>query len=120
MLSRCARGAADEADAQALRGSRAHHTLQIGSQLTRGLGSGGDPRIGRRAIEEDVAGGRVPIAVVSAVGTTGTTAVDPLEAISDVAHEFGLWHHVDAAYAGTAMVCEEFRRHQPGLDRVDS
>jgi cell division protein FtsZ len=40
-------------DAQALRGSRAHHALQIGCRLTRGLGSGGDPRIGRRAIEED-------------------------------------------------------------------
>jgi aromatic-L-amino-acid decarboxylase len=57
---------------------------------------------------------------VSAVGTTATTAVDPLEAISDIAQEHGLWHHVDAAYAGTAMICEEFREYQEGLERVDS
>lgn len=71
-------------------------------------------------VEADLAAGLLPIAVVSAVGTTGTTAVDPLEAISDVAEAHGLWHHVDAAYAGTAMICEEFRHHQPGLERVDS
>jgi aromatic-L-amino-acid decarboxylase len=79
-----------------------------------------DPDALRAMIEEDIEADLLPIAVVSAVGTTGTTAVDPLEAISDVAARFGLWHHVDAAYAGTAMVCEEFRHHQPGLVRVDS
>lgn len=79
-----------------------------------------DPEALEAAVEADVAAGLAPIAVVSAVGTTGTTAVDPLDAISDIAEEHGLWHHVDAAYAGTAMLCEEFRHHQPGLDRVDS
>jgi aromatic-L-amino-acid decarboxylase len=79
-----------------------------------------DPVALRSAIEEDLAAGLLPIAVVSAVGTTATTAVDPIEAVSDIATEYALWHHVDAAYAGTAMVCEEFRHHQPGLDRVDS
>ncbi len=79
-----------------------------------------DPAALRSAIEKDLAAGLVPIAVVSAVGTTATTAVDPIDAVSNVAREHGLWHHVDAAYAGTAMICEEFRRHQPGLDRVDS
>jgi aromatic-L-amino-acid decarboxylase len=79
-----------------------------------------DPIALRSAIEEDLAAGLLPMAVVSAVGTTATTAVDPIEAISDIAGEHVLWHHVDAAYAGTAMVCEEFRHHQPGLVRVDS
>ena len=79
-----------------------------------------DPMALVSAVEDDIAAGLTPIAVVSAVGTTGTTAVDPLEAISAIAEDHDLWHHVDAAYAGTAMVCEEFRRHQPGLDRVDS
>jgi len=79
-----------------------------------------DPEKLRAAITEDLAAGLVPIAVVSAVGTTATTANDPLEAISDIAQEHGLWHHVDAAYAGTAMICEEFREYQPGLERVDS
>ena len=79
-----------------------------------------DPEALRRAIADDVADGLTPIAVVSAVGTTGTTAVDPLEAISSIAAEHGMWHHVDAAYAGTAMVCPEFRVYQPGLEHVDS
>jgi aromatic-L-amino-acid decarboxylase len=79
-----------------------------------------DPAALRATIAEDVAAGLLPIAVVSAVGTTGTTAVDPIETISEISSEFGMWHHVDAAYAGTAMICEEFRHHQPGLERVDS
>jgi RimJ/RimL family protein N-acetyltransferase len=58
--------------------------------------------------------------VCSAVGTTGTTAVDPVRRIGEVARRHGMWHHVDAAYAGSAMICEEFRHHQDGLELVDS
>jgi aromatic-L-amino-acid decarboxylase len=72
------------------------------------------------AIQEDLDDGLIPIAVVSAVGTTATTAVDPIPEITRIARKHGLWHHIDAAYAGTAMLCEEFRHHQPGLDDVDS
>ena len=79
-----------------------------------------DPGALRAAITRDRAAGLFPIAVVSAVGTTATTAVDPINEISAVAVEHDMWHHVDAAYAGTAMICDEFRSHQPGLDRVDS
>jgi len=79
-----------------------------------------DPSALRSAISADKAAGLLPIAVVSAIGTTATTAVDPIEAIADIARDHGLWHHVDAAYAGTAMLCDEFRVHQPGLERVDS
>jgi aromatic-L-amino-acid decarboxylase len=79
-----------------------------------------DPTNLRAVIAQDLADGLIPIAVVSAVGTTATTAVDPIDAISDVAQELDLWHHVDAAYAGNAMICDEFRKHQPGLERVDS
>jgi aromatic-L-amino-acid decarboxylase len=79
-----------------------------------------DPAAFRSAIVEDRANGLLPIAVVSAIGTTATTAVDPVDAISDIAQDHDMWHHVDAAYAGTAMICDEFRVHQPGLERVDS
>ncbi|MCB1246212.1 MAG: aspartate aminotransferase family protein, partial [Acidimicrobiia bacterium] len=78
------------------------------------------PDLLRTAVEQDLAAGRIPIAVVSAIGTTGTTACDPVEAIADIAETFGLWHHVDAAYAGTAMICAEFRGYQAGVERVDS
>jgi aromatic-L-amino-acid decarboxylase len=71
-------------------------------------------------IAKDEEDGLTPIAVVSAVGTTGTTAVDDVAAIGAVAERWGMWHHVDAAYAGTAMICEEFRQHQPDLSKVDS
>lgn len=74
----------------------------------------------RAAVEADLAAGLRPIVVVSAVGTTGTTAVDPIVSVADIAEEFGLWHHVDAAYAGNSMLCSEFRHHIAGVDRVDS
>jgi aromatic-L-amino-acid decarboxylase len=68
----------------------------------------------------DLDNGLTPSAVVSTIGTTGTTAVDPVERISSIARKHGLWHHVDAAYAGTAMICPEFRYLQDGLNKVDS
>ncbi len=73
-----------------------------------------------KAVEEDLAAGLVPAFVCSAVGTTGTTAVDPVRRVGEVARRTGMWHHVDAAYAGNAMVCEEFRHHQDGLELADS
>src|SRR5579883_935472 len=58
----------------------------------------------RKAAAEDEAAARVPCAIVATVGSTATTAVDPLEPIADVARAHGLWLHVDAAMAGSAMI----------------
>ena len=58
--------------------------------------------------------------VVATVGTTASTAVDPVPAIADACQLGGTWLHVDAAYAGTAMVCPEFRWAFAGVDRADS
>lgn len=71
-------------------------------------------------IEADQQAGLVPAFVCSTVGTTGTTAVDPVREIAAIARTGHLWHHVDAAYAGAAMICDEFRHHQDGLELVDS
>lgn len=79
-----------------------------------------EPELLQAAIDDDIAAGLLPIAVMSTIGTTGTTAVDPIREISEIADAHGMWHHVDAAYAGNSMLCEEFRVHQPDLDRVDS
>jgi aromatic-L-amino-acid decarboxylase len=57
---------------------------------------------------------------VATVGTTATTSVDPVPAIADAAARAGAWLHVDAAYAGTAMVCEEHRWAFAGVERADS
>jgi aromatic-L-amino-acid/L-tryptophan decarboxylase len=59
-------------------------------------------------------------AVVATVGTTSSTSVDPVARIADACEREGVWLHVDAAYAGSAMVCPEFRWAFEGIDRVDS
>ncbi len=72
------------------------------------------------AITADREAGLVPTFVCASVGTTGTTAIDPVRAIGEVAREAGAWLHVDAAYSGSAMICPEFRLLQDGLDLADS
>jgi aromatic-L-amino-acid/L-tryptophan decarboxylase len=59
-------------------------------------------------------------AVVATVGTTSTTSVDPVPEIADACAAAGVWLHVDAAYAGSAWVCPEFRWSQAGVERADS
>ena len=58
--------------------------------------------------------------VVATVGTTACTAVDPVPAVADACSRAGAWLHVDAAYAGSAMVCSEFRWAFEGVERADS
>jgi aromatic-L-amino-acid decarboxylase len=59
-------------------------------------------------------------AVVATVGTTASTSVDPVPAIADACADAAAWLHVDAAYAGAAMVCPEYRWAFAGVDRADS
>jgi len=59
-------------------------------------------------------------AVVATVGTTSIASVDPVPAIADACAAHGTWLHVDAAYAGSAWVCPEFRWSQAGVERADS
>jgi aromatic-L-amino-acid decarboxylase len=59
-------------------------------------------------------------AIVATVGTTATTAVDPVGTIAEACAASGTWLHVDAAYAGAAMVCPEFRWAFEGVERADS
>jgi aromatic-L-amino-acid decarboxylase len=72
------------------------------------------------AVQADYAAGRKPCAVVATTGTTGTTALDPIGAIAAVAHRHGLWLHVDAALAGSAMILPECRAHWDGIEGADS
>lgn len=73
-----------------------------------------------RAIAEDRRAGLSPFLVASNAGSTNTGAVDPLEAVCDVAAREGLWHHVDGAYGAFFHACEELRPLLAGLSRVDS
>jgi aromatic-L-amino-acid decarboxylase len=68
----------------------------------------------------DVAAGLTPTLVVASVGATGTGALDDIAAIADLAHSYGAWLHVDAAWAGVAAVCEELRFINAGVENADS
>jgi aromatic-L-amino-acid decarboxylase len=59
-------------------------------------------------------------AVVATIGTTGAAAVDPVPEVAAACEAAGAWLHVDAAYAGSAAVCPELRRHFDGWERADS
>lgn len=68
----------------------------------------------------DIDSGSRPIAVVGTAGTTGTGAIDPLDAIADICERHGIWFHVDAAYGGPAAMTDDHRHLFSGIDRADS
>ncbi len=71
-------------------------------------------------IAEDVANGDLPCAIVATVGTTATTAIDPIAPIAEIARRNGIWLHVDAAMAGSAMILPECRSMWAGVEGADS
>jgi aromatic-L-amino-acid/L-tryptophan decarboxylase len=72
------------------------------------------------AIAEDRAAGLVPFFVVASIGTTSSTALDPLVAIAATCGGGDLWLHVDGAHAGSALVCPELRWIADGIEGADS
>jgi aromatic-L-amino-acid decarboxylase len=72
------------------------------------------------AIQADIDRGLAPCAVVATTGTTTSTALDPLEAIAELTSQYGLWLHVDAAMAGSAMILPECRWMWQGVEGADS
>jgi aromatic-L-amino-acid decarboxylase len=72
------------------------------------------------ALAEDEERGCQPACIVATLGTTSSTAVDPLRPIGEIAARHGAWLHVDAAYAGTAAVCPENRAMLDGVEYADS
>ena len=73
-----------------------------------------------RALADDIAAGRTPCAVVAAIGTTGSSAIDPLAAIGEICTKYGVWLHVDAAWAGSALILPEHRGLIDGIEHADS
>ncbi len=73
-----------------------------------------------RTIEADRANGIVPVCVVASLGTTGVGGVDDLRAVGEVCRRHGVWLHVDAAWAGSALVLPEFRWMIDGIEYADS
>ncbi|WP_245679469.1 aminotransferase class I/II-fold pyridoxal phosphate-dependent enzyme [Actinomadura hibisca] len=112
--------------------SQTHSSLEKAARIT-GIGAGNvrvvdvdsgtlamDPAHLDALLAEDVAAGATPVLVCATVGTTSTTAVDPVREIGEVCRRHGVWLHVDAAYAGVAAVCPELRWINDGLELADS
>src|SRR5450759_1979510 len=79
-----------------------------------------DPEKLREAISKDKKTGRIPCCVVATTGTTGPTSVAPIRAIGEICRENGIWMHVDAAMAGTALILPEFQWMLDGREYIDS
>lgn len=78
------------------------------------------PEALEKAIRKDLEKGCTPTAVVATIGTTGSTAIDPLQEIADICSRYDVFLHVDAAYAGTALLLPEKRWMNEGIEHADS
>ena len=74
----------------------------------------------REAINTDIKNGKTPAFVCATIGTTSSTAIDPLNEIGKICNEFGVWLHVDAAMAGSASICPEYQFIHNGIEYADS
>ncbi|MFT4566857.1 MAG: aromatic-L-amino-acid decarboxylase [Saprospiraceae bacterium] len=79
-----------------------------------------DPALLLEHINQDIANGLLPLCVIAAIGTTGTMAIDPLKKIAEITKNYKIWLHVDAAYAGSAFLLQEYQDLIDGLEDADS
>ena len=112
--------------------SREAHSSVEKAGIVLGVGQAGLRKIGvdsefrmdvtllEQAIQEDIATGWRPFAVVATVGTTSTTSIDPVPQIADICERYGLWLHVDGAYGGSAAVDPAMRWVLAGCERADT
>lgn len=111
--------------------TEAHHTIQratgvlgMGRRAVRPIACDARGRLRveelRRAIAEDARSGVLPVAIVANVGTTNTGAIDPLQAIGEVAREHGIWFHADGAYGLPGILDERLAPLYEGLELADS
>ncbi|MEZ5919863.1 MAG: pyridoxal-dependent decarboxylase [Parvularculaceae bacterium] len=81
---------------------------------------GADPAALEALIADDMKRGYKPAGIIANVGATGAGAIDPVADLARIAKKHGLFLHVDAAWAGSAMICEEFRELWAGVEEADS
>lgn len=72
------------------------------------------------AIKADIENGFTPLCAIATLGTTGSTAIDPLEPIGRICRKYGLWLHIDAAFGGTALLLDEYRFMIKGIELAES
>jgi aromatic-L-amino-acid decarboxylase len=74
----------------------------------------------KKQIEKDKKEGFKPFFICAALGTTSSTAMDPIKEMGEICKAENCWFHIDAAMSGTAMLCPEFRYLQDGVELADS
>lgn len=102
---------------------KAARLLGLGAAALRRIPAAGfemDVAALRQAILGDLAEGRAPFCIVANVGTVNTGAIDPLEAIADLADAHGLWLHLDGAFGAWAALTDEYRPRLAAMARADS
>jgi aromatic-L-amino-acid/L-tryptophan decarboxylase len=99
-------------------------TLGFGQSNVRRIGVDAQfrmrPELLRKVIEDDLATGKRPCCIVASVGSTSTSAIEPVSEIAGIAEQYGIWLHVDAAYGGPAAVVPEMRHIFEGVERAHS
>ena len=111
--------------------SECHHTIQrsagvlgVGRRAVKPVACDDQCRMRgdalRAAIEQDLAQGILPMAIVANAGATNTGAIDPLQAIGEIAREFDVWFHVDGAYGLPGILDQRLRHLYRGLEYADS
>ncbi len=78
------------------------------------------PTLLEEKIKQDITNGYTPLCIISTIGTTSSTAIDPIEEINIICKKYNCFHHIDASYAGTALLLPEMRWMSKGIDSVDS
>ncbi|KAG5520648.1 hypothetical protein RHGRI_033281 [Rhododendron griersonianum] len=112
---------------------QAHSALQKAAQIagikpenfraiptTKDNAFGLSPDLLESAILSDLVVGLIPLFLCATVGTTSSTTVDPVGLLSNVAKRYGVWVHIDAALAGSACICPEFRHFIDGIEGANS
>ncbi|KAK1355065.1 Pyridoxal phosphate-dependent decarboxylase [Heracleum sosnowskyi] len=78
------------------------------------------PNVVQTTIEQDLESGLVPFFLCATVGATPSGSIDPVEKLGLLSKNYGLWLHIEAANAGSAFICPEFRQHLEGIEYADS
>ncbi|MFC1564885.1 pyridoxal phosphate-dependent decarboxylase family protein [candidate division KSB1 bacterium] len=73
-----------------------------------------------KSLKSDLENELLPFAVISTIGTTSSTSIDPVPEIGTICRKYGLWHHVDGAYAGVVSIVPEYNFLMDGFENVDS
>lgn len=79
-----------------------------------------DPELLKKAIQKDKQDGHMPAGIIAATGGTSSGSCDNISVIADIATKENLYLHVDAAWAGSAMICSEYRYLWQGIEKADS